>query len=237
MNIAMIIAGGKGVRMNQDIPKQFLNINDKPVIVYTMQAFQQHPEIESIMVVCIDGWQEILKAYANQFNITKLKWVVPGGENGQESIRNGIRELEKHCQADDMVLVHDGIRPNVSQEIISNCIAECRLHGSAITVIPCAEAMLLREEGGSSSHEIIERSSLARTQTPQAFPVGKLAWAHDEAEKRGITNSTASCTLMIELGEKVYFCPGSEKNIKITTTEDIEIFKALLMAKKDEWLK
>ncbi len=237
MNIAMIIAGGKGVRMNQDIPKQFLNINDKPVIVYTMQAFQQHPEIESIMVVCIDGWQEILKAYANQFNITKLKWVVPGGENGQESIRNGIRELEKHCQADDMVLVHDGIRPNVSQEIISNCIAECRLHGSAITVIPCAEAMLLREEGGSSSHEIIERSSLARTQTPQAFPVGKLAWAHDEAEKRGITNSTASCTLLIELGEKVYFCPGSEKNIKITTTEDIEIFKALLMAKKDEWLK
>lgn len=233
----MIIAGGKGVRMNQDIPKQFLNINDKPVIVYTLQAFQQHPEIESIMVVCIDGWQEILKAYAKQFNITKLKWVVPGGENGQESIRNGIRELAKHCQVDDMVLVHDGIRPNVSQEIISNCIAECRLHGSAITVIPCAEAILLREEDGNSSHEIIERSSLARTQTPQAFTIGKLSWAHDEAEKRGITNSTASCTLMIELGERVHFCPGSEKNIKITTTEDIEIFKALLMAKKDAWLK
>lgn len=237
MNVAMIIAGGKGVRMNQDIPKQFLNINDKPVIVYTLQAFQQHPEIESIMVVCIDGWQEILKAYAKQFNITKLKWVVPGGENGQESIRNGIRELAKHCQVDDMVLVHDGIRPNVSQEIISNCIAECRLHGSAITVIPCAEAILLREEDGNSSHEIIERSSLARTQTPQAFTIGKLSWAHDEAEKRGITNSTASCTLMIELGERVHFCPGSEKNIKITTTEDIEIFKALLMAKKDAWLK
>lgn len=237
MNIAMIIAGGKGVRMNQDIPKQFLNIHDKPVIVYTMQAFQKHPEIDAILVVCIDGWQEILRAYANQFDITKLKWVVAGGENGQRSIYNGLQELRKYCKEEDMVLVHDAIRPNVSQEIISNCIAECRLNGSAITVIPCAEAMLLRREDGNSSEALISRDSLARTQTPQAFPLGKLLWAHEEAQKRGISNSVASCTLMVELGETVHFCPGSEKNIKITTTEDIEIFKALLQAKKDDWLK
>ena len=237
MNIAMLIAGGKGVRMNQDIPKQFLNINDKPVIVYTMQAFQQHPEIDAILVVCIDGWQEILWAYARQFNITKLKWVVVGGENGQSSIRNGIFELEKHCSEEDMVLIHDAIRPNVSQEIISDCIAQCRLHGSAITVIPCAEAMLLRKEDGKSAEALMDRDSLARTQTPQAFSLGKLSWAHREALNRGITNSVASCTLMIELGEEVFFSAGSEKNVKITTTEDIEIFKALLMAKKDDWLK
>ena len=237
MNIAMIIAGGKGVRMNHDIPKQFLNIHDKPVIVYTMQAFQKHPEIDAILVVCIDGWQEILRAYANQFDITKLKWVVAGGENGQQSIYNGLQELRKYCKEEDMVLVHDAIRPNVSQEIISNCIAECRLNGSAITVIPCAEAMLLRREDGNSSEALISRDSLARTQTPQAFPLRKLLWAHEEAQKRGISNSVASCTLMVELGETVHFCPGSEKNIKITTTEDIEIFKALLQAKKDDWLK
>lgn len=238
MNVAMIIAGGKGVRMNQDIPKQFLNIQDKPVIVYTMQAFQQHPEIDAILVVCIDGWQEILRAYARQFNITKLRWIVTGGENGQESIHNGLVELEKYCEGDDLILVHDGIRPNVSQEIISNCIAECRLHGSAITVIPCAEAMLLREEeNGKSAKALVSRDSLARTQTPQAFPLKSLLWAHEEAKKKGIDNSIASCTLMVELGETVHFCPGSEKNIKITTTEDIEIFKALLMAKKDDWLK
>lgn len=238
MNIAMIIAGGKGVRMNQDIPKQFLNIHDKPVIVYTLQAFQKHPEIDAIMVICLDGWQEILRAYANQFNITKLKWIVVGGKNGQESIYNGISELSVECSADDLVLVHDGIRPNISQEIISNCIAECRLYGSAITVIPCAEAMLLREEdNGKTAKKVVSRDSLARTQTPQAFPLGKLIWAHREAKKRGIANSVASCTLMVELGEVVHFCPGSEKNIKITTTEDIEIFKALLVAKKDEWLK
>lgn len=237
MNVAMILAGGKGVRTNQDIPKQFLNIHDKPVIVYTLQAFQNHPEIDGILVVCIDGWQEILKAYARQYNITKLRWVVAGGENGQGSIRSGLLELEKNCDGSDLVLIHDGIRPNVSQEIISSCIAECRLHGSAITVIPCAEAMLLRGEDGKSSTTLINRDSLARTQTPQAFPLEKLLWAHREAEKRGIQNSTASCTLMVELGEEVYFCPGSEKNIKITTTEDLEIFKALLMAKRDEWLK
>lgn len=238
MNIAMIIAGGKGTRMNQNIPKQFLNIHDKPVIVYTMQAFQKHPEIDAILVVCLDGWQEILKAYARQFNITKLRWVVSGGENGQESIHNGLAELEKECKKDDLIMVHDAIRPNVSQEIISNSIAECRLHGSAITVIPCVEAMLLREEeNGTSAKALISRDALARTQTPQTFPVSRLLWAHEEAERRGITNSTASCTLMVELGETVYFCPGSEKNIKITTTEDIEIFKALLMARKDDWLK
>lgn len=237
MNIAMIIAGGKGVRTHQDIPKQFLSIHDRPVIVYTMQAFQKHPEIDAILVVCIDGWQEILWAYARQFNITKMRWVTAGGENGQQSIHNGLVELEKYCELSDLVLIHDAIRPNVSQEIISNCIAECRLHGSAIMVIPCAEAMLLRNENPNSSSKVISRDLLARTQTPQAFPLQKIVWAHEEAKKREITNSTASCTLMVELGEEVHFCPGSEKNIKITTTEDLEIFKALLMARKDDWLK
>ncbi len=238
MNIAMIIAGGKGIRAHQDIPKQFLSIHDIPVIVYTMQAFQKHPEIDAILVVCVDGWHEILWAYARQFNITKMKWVVIGGKNGQQSIHNGLSELKNHCDMSDLVLVHDAIRPNVSQEIISNSIAECRLHGSAITVIPCAEAMLLREEqNGTSAKALIERDMLARTQTPQTFSLSKLLWAHEEAEKRGICNSIASCTLMVELGAEVHFCPGSEKNIKITTTEDIEIFKALLMARKDDWLK
>lgn len=238
MNIAMLIAGGKGARTNQDIPKQFLNIYDKPVIVYTLQAFQAHPEIDAILVVCLDGWQEILTAYAHQFNITKLRWVVAGGKNGQASIYNGIQKLAKECNGKDLVLIHDSIRPNISQEIISNCIAECRLHGSAVTVIPCAEAMLLREEErGKSSRALISRDALARTQTPQAFPLQKLVWAHEEAARRGISDSVATCTLMVELGETVHFCPGSEKNIKITTTEDLEIFKALLKAEKDDWLK
>nr|WP_305137394.1 IspD/TarI family cytidylyltransferase [uncultured Schaedlerella sp.] len=234
---ALIIAGGKGVRTNQDIPKQFINIDNIPILVYTLNAFQQHPEVDEILVVCIDGWHEILWAYARQFGISKLKQVIPGGSTGQESIRNGIMELKKHHDGEDIVLIHDGIRPNVSQEIISGCIAQCRLSGSAITVIPCAEAMLLRQDEGGSSKEVVDRECLARTQTPQAFPLKKLLWAHEEAKKRGITNSVATCTLMIELGEEVCFCAGSEKNVKITTVEDIEIFKALLYSRKEPWLK
>ncbi len=236
MNIAMIIAGGSGQRMNQDIPKQFINVNDKPVIVYTLEAFQRHPNIDGILVICLEGWQEILKAYAKQFNITKLKWVAPGGHNGQASIRSGIQVLKENCRAEDMVLIHDAIRPMISQEIISDCISKCNLYGSAITVIPCAEAMLLSENHIEAGHSV-DRDTLMRTQTPQAFYLSKLLWAHEEAEKRGIINSVATCTLMIELGEKVYFSTGSEKNIKLTTTDDIEIFKALLQSKKDEWLK
>ena len=236
MNIALIIAGGSGQRMNQDIPKQFINVNDKPVIVYTLEAFQQHPGIAAIAVVCLEGWREILNAYAKQFNITKLRWITDGGKNGQESIKNGIWALKEECAPDDMILIHDGIRPMVSQEIISDCITKCRKNGSAVTVIPCAEAMLLSDDK-LSSKETILRDKLARTQTPQAFFLEKLVWAHEEAAKRGITNSIATCTLMIELGEKVSFSTGSEKNIKLTTTDDIEIFKALLVSKKDEWLK
>lgn len=238
MNVALIIAGGTGTRTNQDIPKQFININDKPVILYTLEAFQRHPEIDAILVVCLDGWQKILEAYARQYNIDKLKWIITGANTGMLSIRKGIEELNKHCEDDTMVLIHDGIRPNVSQEIISGCIATCRRKGSAVAVVACAEAILQRddeEEGASKG--LIDRDLLARAQTPQAFYLDKLVWAHEEAQKRGISNSVATCTLMIELGESVFFSKGSEKNVKITTTDDIEIFEALLSAKKNDWLK
>lgn len=121
-NIALLIAGGSGNRMGQRIPKQFLTVNERPVIVYTLEIFQKHPEIDEIAVVCIDGWQSVLQAYANQFNITKLKCIVSGGKNGQDSIRNGVYELEKHHSAEDIVLIHDAIRPMVSADIISDCI-------------------------------------------------------------------------------------------------------------------
>ena len=235
-NIALIIAGGSGNRMHQDIPKQFLTVNEKPVIVYTLEAFQEHPEIDAIAVVCIDGWEQVLRAYAKQFNITKLQHVIPGGENGQGSIRNGVYELEKYYDAKDLVLIHDAIRPMVSAEIISDNIRVALAHGNAITVIPCAEAMLQTEDGQVSAGSY-PRDRLKRTQTPQAFHIGDIANLHREALEAGITNSVASCTLMIEMGKEVYFSAGSEKNIKLTTVEDLDIFKALLAAKRADWLK
>lgn len=236
MNIALIIAGGNGTRMNQDIPKQFITVNEKPVIVYTLEAFQKHAEIDAISVVCISGWENILLAYAKQFNIDKLHYIIPGGDSGQASIRNGVYELEKHFSKDDIVLIHDAIRPMVSQDIISDCIATAMRFGSAISVIPCAEAMLQTEDGICSTGSY-SRDKLKRTQTPQGFRLSNICDLHRRALAAGITNSIASCTLMIEMNEQVYFSLGSEKNIKLTTVEDIDIFKALLFAKKAEWLK
>ena len=235
-NIALIIAGGCGARMQQDIPKQFINIHDRPVIIYTLQAFQHHPQIDAIEVVCISGWHEILKAYAHQFNIAKLESIVDGGNCGQESIYNGITDIRTRHEPDDVVIIHDAIRPFVSQEIISDCLRVCYQYGNATTVIPCAEAMLTTDDGFSSTGQI-NRDSLKRTQTPQAFRLDDIIEAHKEAKNRGITNSIASCTLFQELGKKVYFSIGAEKNVKLTTPEDLEIFKALLSCKKDDWLK
>lgn len=235
-NIALIIAGGSGNRMHQDIPKQFITVNERPVIVYTLEAFEKHPDVDAIAVVCIEGWDHILWAYAKQFNITKLKYVVPGGKNGQDSIRNGVMELEKHYNSDDLVLIHDAIRPMVSAEIISDNIRVACEHGNAITVIPCAEAMMQTEDGIVSTGSY-PRDNLKRTQTPQAFRIGDICDLHRKALGKGITNSVASCTLMIEMGEQVYFSAGSEKNVKLTTVEDIDIFKALLAAKRSDWLK
>ena len=235
-NIGLLIAGGSGNRMHQDIPKQFITVNEKPVIVYTLEAFQRHPEIEAIAVVCIEGWEQVLWAYAKQFNITKLQYVVTGGENGQDSIRNGVYELEKHFDKEDIVLIHDAIRPMVSAEIISDCIRVASKHGNATTVIPCAEAMMQTEDGKVSAGSY-PRDRLKRTQTPQAFRIGAICDLHRRALEKGITNSVASCTLMIEMGEQVFFSTGSEKNIKLTTVDDIDIFKALLETKRSNWLK
>ncbi len=235
-NVALIIAGGSGDRMNQDIPKQFLTVNERPVIVYTLEAFEKHPEIDAIAVVCIEGWEQVLWAYAKQFNISKLKHVVKGGLNGQESIKNGVFELEKIYEANDFVLIHDANRPMVSAEIISDSIRVACKYGNAISVIPCAEAMLLTADNHLSS-EYYPRERLKRTQTPQTFRLNSICDLHRRALEQGIVNSVASCTLMIELGEEVFFSVGSEKNIKLTTVEDIDIFKALLAAKRSDWLK
>lgn len=235
-NIALIIAGGIGARMGQDIPKQFINVYDKPVIVYTMEAFQKHPDIDAIEVVCVDDWRGALLAYAKQFGIAKLENIVSGGKNGQDSIRNGLYDIvTRHSEKDDIVLVHDAIRPMISEEVITDNIRVCRERGNAITVVPCTAAML-KTYDSLSTEEQVPRDNLKITQTPQSFFICDLIEAHKEALNKGITNSVASCTMYIELGRKLFMSAGSEKNLKLTTVEDIEIFKALLNAKKDEWM-
>jgi 2-C-methyl-D-erythritol 4-phosphate cytidylyltransferase len=236
MIVALLTAAGSGTRMGQDIPKQFIHIENKPLIIHTMEAFQSHPSIDAIMVVTLPAWSEVLKAYAKQFGISKLKWVVPGGQTGQESIYNGLKVLEKDLSPKDIVMVHDGNRCSVSSEIISNSLAVQAKYGSAVAAIPCVEAVF-RSADGESSDVSIPREELYRTQTPHTYFLEDLLWAHAEAQKRGIHNTAASCTLMQKLGKTVYFSKGSEKNLKITTIDDMQIFEALSHVKKQEWMK
>ena len=227
MNIALIIAGGIGARMLSAIPKQFITVNDKPIIIYTLEAFEKHPNIDAIAVVCIEGWEIILQNYAKEYNITKLKYIAPSGKSGQESIKNGLDELAKFYSREDIVLIHDAIRPMVSSEIISECINVTREKGNAVVCIPCQEAMLETVDGASAV-SAYPRDNLKRTQTQQGFTLGSILDTHKKAKEMGITNSVASCTLLVETGQTVYFSKGSEKNIKLTTSEDLAIFRALL---------
>lgn len=235
-NIVILTAGGIGSRTHQDIPKQFLHVENKPILLYTMEAFQNHPNIDEICVAILEGWDQILWAYAKQFNITKLKYVVTGGASGQESIFNGLQAIRKDHLDDDVVIVHDGNRPMIEPDIITDNLVKQKIYGSAVAAIPCTEVVFV-SENKIDSNKSIPRENLQRTQTPHSYFLGDLWNAHTEAKERGIRDTAASCSLMEALGKTTYFSRGSEKNLKITTVEDIEIFKALLNAKKDAWIK
>ena len=238
MNIAIIIAGGSGKRTGQEIPKQFINIYDKPVIIYTLEGFQRHPDIDAIEVVCLDGWHDILQAYARQYDITKLKWIVSGGESGQESIRNGVFNLKDKCQPNDIIIIHDGIRPMIDEDVLSDVIVTCKKHGNAVTSLPYNE-QIFRIKDEETTEEYIPRETLRRVMTPQAYKFDKLYWAYEKAfrDNIGIHGSSYTNTMMVDLGETLHFASGSNKNIKITTVDDFELFKALLTTKKSSWLK
>ena len=231
MNIAIIIAGGSGHRMGQSIPKQFITIRNKPILIYTLEGFQKHPLIDAIEVVCIDGWQEVVWTYAEQFNIDKLKWIVTGGSTGQESIRNGVFYLDGKCAADDMVIVHDGIRPLVDASVLTDVIEKASIYGNAVTSMPYNEQIfIINELDPSTTKQFIPRETLRRVATPQAYRFSKLSWAYHKAfeEGIGIYGSSYTNTMMVELGETLHFASGSDKNIKLTTTDDLELFKGYL---------
>lgn len=231
MTTAIIIAGGLGHRMGQDIPKQFINVYDKPVIIYTLEGFQKHPMIDSILVVCLDGWHDVLRAYAKQFGISKLSKIVSGGATGQESIRNGVYALEGLCDDDDVIVIHDGIRPLVDAEVLTDVILKCREYGNAVTSLPYNEQIfVVSEDDETTTTRYIPRETLRRVSTPQAYLFGRLLSAYRRAfaEEIGIYGSAYTNTMMVELGERLHFAAGSDKNIKLTTKDDLELFKAYL---------
>ncbi|MBR3884897.1 MAG: 2-C-methyl-D-erythritol 4-phosphate cytidylyltransferase [Clostridia bacterium] len=236
--IAIIIAGGVGGRMGQDIPKQFINVYDKPVLIYTLETFQNHPQIDAIELVCLDGWHDIVWAYAKQFNITKLKWIVSGGSTGQESIRNGVYNLEGKCDDDDIIIIHDGVRPLVDEVVLSDVIVKCEQYGNAVSSMPYNEQIFLKDDEISTT-KFIPRETLMRVVTPQAYRFDLLDSKYHEAFEKeiGIFGSAYTNTMMVDLGVKLYFAAGSDRNIKLTTKDNLEMFKAYLKLDKEKWLK
>lgn len=229
MNVAIIIAGGIGSRMGQEIPKRFINVGEKPVIVYTLEAFQEHPLVDAIEVVCLDGWEQVLRAYARQYKIDKLKWVVKGGASGQESIRNGVYNFEGVLAEDDICIVHDGVRPMLDPEVITDVVRVAKKRGNAVTSMPYNEQIFLVDEKDSATTtQYIPRETLRRVSTPQAYRFGLLDSKYHEAFEKGvgIDGSNYTNTMMVQLGVKLNFAAGSDRNIKLTTPENLEFFRA-----------
>lgn len=232
MATALIIAGGVGKRMGMDIPKQFIMVDGKPIIIYTLESFQAHPDVDQILVVCKEGWDETLWGYVHQYKLDKVKWIIKGGTLGQYSINNGVQFLKDHCDDDDIVVIHDGIRPLVDELVLSDVIVKAKEYGNAVTSMPYNEQIFVKKTEETTT-QYIDRNTLRRVSTPQAYQFGKLSWAYDKAvaEDIGMTDSSYTNTMMVDLGETLHFAAGSDKNIKLTTTGDLHMFKAYLNMK------
>ena len=228
-NIAIIIAGGIGSRMKFDTPKQFIEVNGKHVLAHTCQSFQDHESIDAIEIVCIKGWENVVEEYKERYGFTKLKWIVEGGETVQQSIKNGVDNLKGKVSDDDDIIIHDGIRPLVEAEVLNDLIEKCDLYGNAVTSMPYNEQIFLIDDE-ISTVAYVPRERLRRVATPQAYKFKLLYEKYQEAfsKKIGIYGSSYTNTMMVELGVRLFFAKGSDRNIKLTTPGDLEIFKAMI---------
>lgn len=228
-NIALIIAGGSGVRMGSNIPKQFIAVNGKPILAYTLDSFEKFPLVDEIIVVCVEGWEGKVWEYKEKYGITKLSFIVRGGNTCQESIRNGVFYLEGKVDDDDNVIIHDGIRPLVQDDVLYDLIEKCDKYGNAVTSMPYNEQIFLMDDD-ISTISYIPRDTLRRVATPQCYKFNLLDEKYHEAysKKVGIYGSSYTNTMMVELGVRLYFAKGSDRNIKLTTPGDLEIFRAMI---------
>ena len=236
MNLAVIFAGGTGQRMNtRTRPKQFLEVHGKPIIVYTLEVFDNAPEIDGIIVVCLKEWIPYFEKVIHQFGLKKVMDVVEGGKTGQESIYNGLVCADSHSVGKTVVLVHDGVRPLIDSETISKAIACVEEHGSAVTVSPAIETITMKDENGCIN-AIIDRNKCFVAKAPQCFFLHDLLQAHEKAKEQNRNGFIDSATMMKEYGYSLYTVEGKPENIKITTPADYYIFKALLDVRENSEL-
>ena len=234
MNTAVIFAGGTGKRMNTRAkPKQFLEMHGKPVIIYTLQHFEEHSEIDSIVLVCLESWMDYAKKLIKEHHITKVTDIVAGGSTGQESIFNGVLCAYKNSSDDkDIVLIHDGVRPLIDKETITECLISVRKYGSAITTTPAIETIFVDGDGDRVG-KIFNRSQCAMARAPQCFYLADLYRAHLMAQKDKKLDFIDSAMLMQYYGKELHTVSGPIENIKITTPTDFYLFRALLDAQEN----
>ncbi len=231
-NIAIIVAGGIGSRVGMNIPKQFIEIEGKPILAYTIESFQNSTSIDEIEIVCISTYIDYLKQMINKYNFTKIKYIVNGGNCVQESIKNGLDNLKGKVNDEDIVIIHDGIRPVIDEFVIKDVIEVAKKYGAAATSLPYNEQIFIKYDD-ISTKEFIPRETIMRVSTPQAYNFKKLYEAYNKAFKEniGINGSNYTNTMWVKLGNLLYFSKGSDKNIKITTKDDIELFRAYISKK------
>ena len=233
MNIALIFAGGSGTRMNSKArPKQFLQFFGKELIIHTLENFQNHQEIDAITIVCIEEWIPYLKKLLSKYDISKVKAVVSGGKTGQESIYKGLSATKEYVDEKSIILVHDGVRPFINEDVISNCIKNVKEHGSAITTVPATETIVATENDRITT--ITDRSKCQLARAPQCFYLDDLLSAHEKAIKDGNLNMIDSASLMKFYGHELYTVRGNIDNIKITTPADFYTFKALYEVRENQ---
>ncbi|NLC46770.1 MAG: 2-C-methyl-D-erythritol 4-phosphate cytidylyltransferase [Firmicutes bacterium] len=234
MNVAMILAGGVGKRMGTgEVPKQYIDIYGKPIIVHTLEVFDLHEEIDGIVVVLSQQWQTEMKTWLRQYDLNKVICLAEAGETRQASIYNGLCALDGRASEDDIVLIHDAVRPLLSRRIISENIEAAKAYGAVDTVIPSADT-IIKSTDGSMLHSVPLRKELYLGQTPQSFKYGLIKAVHEKARADKIADASDDCQLVIRYGHQVKLVQGDKLNFKITIAEDLLLLKALLKLGKRE---
>ena len=234
MNTALIFAGGTGTRMGSaGRPKQFLELHGKPIIIHTLEHFDRHPQIDAIAVVCIAGWIDYLRDLLDRFRIKKVRWIVPGGETSQDSTRAGLNAIAADCDVDSsIVLIHDGVRPLITEKLISDNIAAVEQYGNAITAAPAIETILTVDENEDVT-QLLDRQQCRLARAPQSFWLRDIIAMHQKAMAEGYDRMIDSASLMIHYGKSLHLVEGPAENIKITTPSDFYIFKAIREAREN----
>lgn len=232
MNIAVILAGGVGSRMRDNgKPKQYMDFYGKPLIIYTIEAFNNNNNIDYIAVVCKEQWKEDICSWVNQYKLNKVKWFFKGGETRQESSYHALNSLKDFCKADDIVVIHDAARPLVSQRIITENVEFAERYSAVNTVIS-ANDTIIRSLDNFTINEVPVRSEMYLVQTPQSFKYSVILEAYNKAMADNYTNSTDDCQLVFRLGKQVHLVKGEKMNFKVTTSEDIALLEAFIKMKE-----